>query len=92
MAEQLASFQTIDESKDGGFISYLFLGVHHIQPPCKEGLGGLVICPPAPLEVSDVVRSLVCALKVFNERNLHVKPGLDEICRQVIDPLPRHAG
>jgi hypothetical protein len=92
MAEQLASFQTIDESKDGGFVSNPFTGVLHIQPPCKEGLGGFIVCPPAPLEVSDVVRSLIGALKVFSERNLHVKPGLDGILRQVVDPLSRRAG
>jgi hypothetical protein len=92
MAEQLASFQTVDEHKDGGFISNPFTGVLHIQPSRKESSGGLVVCPPAPLEVSDVVRSLVGALQVFNERNLHVEPGLDGVFGQVIDPLPRYAG
>jgi hypothetical protein len=47
--------------------------------------------PPAPLEVSDVVRSLIGALKVFSEHNLHIKPGLDGIFNQFIDPLPHRA-
>jgi hypothetical protein len=89
---QLASFQTIDERKDCGFVNNPLTGVLHIQPQCKESSGGLVVCPLAPLEVSDVVRSLVGTLKVFSERNLHVKPDLDGIFRQVIDSLPRCAG
>jgi hypothetical protein len=92
MAEQLASFQTVDECKDGGFVSNPFTGVLHIQPSCKGSSGGLVIRPPAPLEVSDVMRSLVGALEVFNEHNLHVKPSLDGVFNQVIDPLSRCAG
>jgi hypothetical protein len=92
MAEQLTSFQTVDERKDGGFVSNPFAGVLHIHPLCKECLGGLVVCLPAPLEVSDVVRLLVGALKVFSERHLHIKQGLDGICCQVVDPLPRRAG
>jgi hypothetical protein len=44
------------------------------------------------LEVTDVVRLLVGTLKVFSKRNLHMKPGLDGIFRQVIDPLSRCAG
>jgi hypothetical protein len=43
------------------------------------------------LEVTYIVRSLVGTLEVFSERNLHVKPGLDGIFRQVIEPLPRGA-
>jgi hypothetical protein len=91
MAEQLASFQTIDECEDGGFVSNPFTGVLHIHPSSKESSGGLVICPSAPLEVTDVVRSLVGTLKVFSERNLHVKIGLDGIFHQIIYPLPRCA-
>jgi hypothetical protein len=45
-----------------------------------------------PLEVTYIMRSLVGILKVFSERSLHVKPGLDGIFCQVIDPLPRYAG
>jgi hypothetical protein len=92
MAEQLASLQTVDERKDGGFVSNPFAGVIHIKPSCKESSGGLVVCPPAPLEVTDVVRLLVGTLKVFSKRNLHIKPGLDGIFHQVIDPLSRRAG
>jgi hypothetical protein len=62
------------------------------QPTCEESLGGLVICSPTPLEVTYVVRSLVGTLEVFSEHSLHIKPGLDGIFRQVIDPLPRRAG
>jgi hypothetical protein len=65
MAKQLASLQTVDERKDGGFASNPFAGFLHIQPLCKESLGGLVVCPPAPLEVTDDVRSLVGTLKDF---------------------------
>jgi hypothetical protein len=92
MAEQLASLQTVDECEDGGFVSDPFAGVLHIQLSCKESLGGLIICPPAPLEVTDVVRSLVGALEVFSKRGLHVEPGLDGIFCQVMYPLPRCAG
>jgi hypothetical protein len=92
MAEQLDSFQTIDERKDCGFVSDPFTGVLHIQPLRKECLGGLVVCPSAPLEVGDVVRSLVGVHKVFSERNLHIKLGLDGIFCQVVDPLPRCVG
>jgi hypothetical protein len=91
MAEQLASLQTIDEREDGGFVSNPFTGVLHIQPTCKESLGGLIVCSPTPLEVTYIVRSLVGTLEVFSERNLYVKPGLDGIFCQVIDPLPRCA-
>jgi hypothetical protein len=44
------------------------------------------------LEVTYIVMSLVGTLKVFSERSLHVKPGLDGIFRQVVDPLPRCVG
>jgi hypothetical protein len=91
MAEQLVSLQAINERKDGGFISDPFTRVLHIQPPCKEGLGGLIVCPPTALEVSNVVRSFVGALKIFGEHNLLVKPGLDGVLCQVIETLPRHA-
>jgi hypothetical protein len=43
------------------------------------------------MEVTYIVRSLVGTLKVFSERSLHVKPGLDGIFRQVVDPLLRCA-
>jgi hypothetical protein len=92
VAEQLASLQTVDECEDGGFAGNPFAGVLHIQPSCKESSGGLVVCPPAPLEVTYVVRSLVGTLEVFGERSLHVKPCLDGIFCQVIYPLPRYAG
>jgi hypothetical protein len=92
MVEQVASFQTVDECKDGGFVSNPFTGVLHIQPPCKESSRGLIVYLPAPLEVTDIVRSLVGTLKVFSKRNLHIKPGLDGIFRQVIDPLSHCAG
>jgi hypothetical protein len=92
MVEQLAYFQTIDERKNGGSVSNPFIGVLHIRPPRKEGSGGFVVCPPAPLEVSDIVRLLVGTLEDFSERNLHVEPGLDGIFCQVVDPLSRHAG
>jgi hypothetical protein len=92
MAEQLASLQTVNERKDGGFIGNPFTGVFHIKPSCEESLGGLVIGPSAPLEVTNVMGSLVSPLKVFGERSLHIKPGLDGVFRQVIDPLPRSAG
>jgi hypothetical protein len=65
--------------------------VLHIQPMCKESLGGLIVCSPTLLEVTYIVRSLVGTLKVFSEHNLHVKPGLNGIFHQVIDPLPRCA-
>jgi hypothetical protein len=42
MAEQLAYLQTIDERKDGGFVSNPFTGLLHIQPSRKESSGGLV--------------------------------------------------
>jgi hypothetical protein len=54
-------------------------------------LGGLIFCSPTPLEVPYIVRSLIGTLEVFSERSLHVKPGLDGIFRQVIDPLSRCA-
>jgi hypothetical protein len=92
MAEQLASFQTVNECEDGGFVSNPFTGVLHIQPSCKESSGGLIIFPSAPLEVTDVVRSLVGTLKVFSERNLHVELGLGGIFCQVIYPLLHCAG
>jgi hypothetical protein len=57
----------------------------------RKSLGGLIVCPLAPLEVSDVVRLLVDSLEVFIERNLHIEPGLDGVFSQVIDPLPRRA-
>jgi hypothetical protein len=91
MAEQLASLLTIDECEDGRFVSDSFARVFHIQPPCKELPGGLIICSPAPLEVSDIVRSLVDTLKVLGERNLNVEPCLDGVFCQVIDPLPHGA-
>jgi hypothetical protein len=92
MAEKLASLQTIDERKDGGFVSNPFTGVFHIQPSCKESSGGLVVCSSTPLEVTYIVTSFVGTLEVFSKCSLHVKPGLDGIFRQVIDPLPRCAG
>jgi hypothetical protein len=92
MAEYLASLQAIDERKDGGFVGDPFAGVLHIQPSCRETSGGLVLFLPALLEVSNVVRSLIGALKVFSERNLHVEPCLDGVLRQVIvDSLPHGA-
>jgi hypothetical protein len=91
MAEYLASLQTIDEREDGRFIGNPFTGVLHIQPTCEGSSGGLVICSPTPLEVTYIVRSLVDTLEVFSEHSLHVKPGLDVIFCQVVDPLPRCA-
>jgi hypothetical protein len=91
MAEQLVSLHAINERKDGRFVSDPFTRVLHIQPPCKEGSGGLIVCPPAALEVSNVVRLLVGALEIFGEHNLHVKPGLDGVLCQVVETLPRHA-
>jgi hypothetical protein len=58
----------------------------------QESSGGLVVSPPAPLEVTNIMGSLVSTLKVFGERSLHIEPGLDGIFCQVIDPLPRCAG
>jgi hypothetical protein len=92
MVEKLASLQTVNEREDGGFVGNSFTGVLHIQPTCEESSGGLVIYSPTPLEVTYVVRSLVGTLEVFSEHSLHVKPGLDGIFRQVVDPLPRCAG
>jgi hypothetical protein len=88
----MASLQTIDEREDGGFVSNPFTGVFHIQPSCKESLGGLIVCSSTPLEVTYIVRSLVGTLEVLSKHSLHVEPGLDEIFRQVIDPLPCCAG
>jgi hypothetical protein len=73
------------------FVSNPLTGVLHIQPTCKESSEGLVVCSPTPLEVTYIVRSLVGTFEGFSERSLHVKPGLDGIFRQVIDPLPRYA-
>jgi hypothetical protein len=81
----------MNEREDGGFVSNPFTGVLHIQPTCEESSGGLVFCSPTPLEVTYIVRSLVGTLKVFSERSMHVKTGLDGIFCQVIDPLPRCA-
>jgi hypothetical protein len=92
MVEQLASLQTVDEREDGEFISNPFTGVLHIWPSRKESLGGLVIGPPTPLEVTNIMGSLVSTLKVFGERSLHIEPGLDGIFCQVVDPLLRCAG
>jgi hypothetical protein len=55
-------------------------------------LGGLIVSPSAPLEVTNIMGSLVGTLKVFDERSLHIEPGLDGIFCQVIDPLLRCAG
>jgi hypothetical protein len=92
MAEQLSSLQTVDEREDGGFVGNSFTGVLHIQPSRKESSGGLVVSPPAPLEVTNIMRSLISTFEVFGERSLHIKPGLDGILCQVIDPLPRCTG
>jgi hypothetical protein len=54
-------------------------------------LGGLIVSPSAPLEVTNIMGSLVSTLEVFGERSLHIKPGLDEIFCQVVDPLLRCA-
>jgi hypothetical protein len=92
MAEQLASFQTVNKRKDGGFVSNPFTGVLHIQPSREESLGGIIVGSSAPLEVTNVMGSLVSPLKIFGECSLHVEPGLDGVFCQVIDPLPRNAG
>jgi hypothetical protein len=92
MAEQLASLQTVDEREDGRFIGNPFTGVLHIKPSRKESLGGLFVSPPAPLEVTNIMRSLIGTLEVLGERSLHIEPGLDGTFRQVVDPLPRYAG
>jgi hypothetical protein len=92
MAEQLASLQTVNKREDGGFVINPFTGVLHIQPSCKESLGGLVVGSSAPLEVTNVMGSLVSPLKIFGECSLHIEPGLDGVFCQVIDPLPRSAG
>jgi hypothetical protein len=91
MAEQLAFLQTIDEREDVGFVGNPFTGVLHIKPSRKESLGGLVVSPLAPLEVTDIMRSLIGTLEVFGKCSLHVEPGLDGIFRQVVDPLQRCA-
>jgi hypothetical protein len=91
MAEQLASLQTVDKREDGGFISNPFTRVLHIQPSREKSLGGLAVGSSAPLEVTNVMGSLVSPLKVFGERSLHIKLGLDGVFRQVVDPLPRSA-
>jgi hypothetical protein len=70
MVEQLASLRTVNECKDGGFIDNPFTGVFHIKPSCEESLGGLVVGLSAPLEVTNVMGSLVSPLKVFGERSL----------------------
>jgi hypothetical protein len=92
MAEQLASLQTVNKREDGGFVSNPFTGVLHIQPSREESSGGLVVGPSAPLEVTNVMGSLVSPLEIFGERSLHIEPGLDGIFCQVVDPLPRSAG
>jgi hypothetical protein len=92
MAEQLASLQTVNKRKDGGFVSNPFTGVLHIKPSRKESSGGLVVGPSAPLEVTNVMGSLVSPLEIFGERSLHIAPGLDGVFYQVVDPLPRSAG
>jgi hypothetical protein len=92
MAEQLASLQTVNKREDGGFVSNPFTGVLHIKPSREESSGGLVVGPSAPLEVTNVMGSLVSPFKVFGEHSLHIEPGLDGVFRQVIDPLPRSAG
>jgi hypothetical protein len=92
MAEQLASLQTVNEHEDGGFVGNPFIGVFHIKPSCEESSGGLVIGAPAPLEVTNVMGSLVSPLEVISECSLHIKPGSDGVFRQVVDPLPRSAG
>jgi hypothetical protein len=91
MAEKLASLQTVDEREDGGFIGNPFTGVLHIKPSRKESSGGLVVSPLAPLEITDIMRSLISTLKAFGKRSLLIEPGLDGIFRQVVDPLPRCA-
>jgi hypothetical protein len=91
MAEQLTSLQTVDECKDGGFIGNPFTRVLHIKPSCKESSRGLIVSPPAPLEVTDIMRSLIGTLEVFGKRSLHIEPGLDGIFCKVVDPLPRCA-
>jgi hypothetical protein len=92
MAEQLASLQTINKREYGGFVSNPFTGVLHIKPSREESSGSLIVSPPAPLEVTNVMGSLVSPLEIFGERSLHIKPGLDGVFRQVVDPLPRSAG
>jgi hypothetical protein len=92
MAEQLASLQTVNKREDGGFVSNPFTGVLHIQPSRKESSGGLVVGASAPLEVTNVMGSLVSPLEIFGERSLHIEPGLDRVFCQVVDPLPRSAG
>jgi hypothetical protein len=92
MAEQLAYLQTVNECEDGGFVGNPFTGVFHIKPSCEESSGGLVIGPPAPLEVTNVMGSLVSPLEIFGECSLHIEPSLDGVFCQVIDPLPRSAG
>jgi hypothetical protein len=54
-------------------------------------LGGLVVGSSAPLEVTNVMGSLVSPLKIFGECSLHIEPGLDGVFCQVIDPLPHSA-
>jgi hypothetical protein len=92
MAKQLASLQTVNECEDGGFIGNPFTGVFHIKPSREESSGGLVVGPSAPLEIANVMGSLVSPLKVFGEHGLHIEPGLDGVFCQVIAPLPRSAG
>jgi hypothetical protein len=87
----LASLQTVDEREDGGFIGNPLAGVLHIKPSREESSGGLVVSLSAPLEVTNVMGSLVSPLEVFGERSLHIEPGLDGIFCQVVDPLPRSA-
>jgi hypothetical protein len=92
MAEQLASLQTVDKREDGRFVGNSLTGVLHIQPSREESSGGLVVSPSAPLEVTNVMGSLVSPLEVFGECSLHIEPGLDGIFCQVVDLLPRCAG
>jgi hypothetical protein len=87
----LASLQTVNKREDGRFVGNHFTGVFHIKPSCKERSGGFIVGPSAPLEVTNVVGSLVSPLKVFGERSLHIEPGLDGVFCQVIDPLPHSA-
>jgi hypothetical protein len=92
MAEQLTSLQTVNKREDGGFVSNSFARVLHIQPSREESSGGFVVGASAPLEVTNVMGSLVSSLKIFGERSLHIKLGLDRVFCQVVDPLPRSAG
>jgi hypothetical protein len=79
MAEQLASLQTVNEREDGRFFGNPFIGVFHIEPSCEESLGGLIVGSSAPLEVTNIMGSLVGPLEVFGERSLYIKQGLDGV-------------